>query len=49
MLDVAGDLCGFAKLPTNAIVLYSRNQTGDIQRMYILTDAEIQLAVSGRR
>jgi hypothetical protein len=37
------------QLPTNAIVLYSRNQAGDIQRMYILTDAEIQLALSGRR
>jgi hypothetical protein len=39
-----------AQLPPGAEVLYSTDQTGDIQRMYILTDEELlRLRQAGRR
>ena len=39
-----------AHLPAGAEVLYTRNQNGDVQRIYILTDQEReQLARAGRR
>ncbi len=39
-----------AHLPVNADILYTRNQGGDIQRLYILTDQEkIRLQQAGKR
>jgi hypothetical protein len=38
-----------AQLPPGAEVLYSTDQTGDIQRMYILTDEELLRLKQARR